>query len=698
MRIALRILTVVGVLFVLAIVALSFALPSIVERPEIRARIEAAAREATGRDLQYESLSAAVFPPSIELVKPVLTGEASGEPPLFTADLVALRLALLPLLTRTVVVDRLRVDGAQVRIVRSAPEKQAAAPPAGTADGAAAPPKPAAAGIRLGVRRMDVEDARVTLEDRSVTPPAVIVLDGIDARARADGALDPVQFEVKAHLASGGDIGMEGTATVSQDFDANVTLSKLETSAFAAYLGEARKLSGFLGGTVHATGTSGEPSALSAKLFLESAVVQVEELALRGKLAVTADLANADGKGLGGPFEVDATEAELAYGGAFRKPAGTAATTTGILKPYSGGALEVDDLHVKIKNLGATGSLTSGERSDVTLAAPAFDLLGWEELVPALADVKLGGRMAMDGLHASMPPMNATGAIVLTDVKIALAGQPPVLLRGRVEGAGNALRSRDLALVVAGQPIALDLTVAPLDASAVGVLAATGRGIDSAALLAAFSKSGAFVTGPLRFDARYQAPLVTKRPITDVVSGSVEYLLGPGRFKGVSVLRDTIERSGSVVQAAVAAGQAFGGRDVQRMYDDAFESIGGAVKVAGGFARFDPIRAVYRDYRVDLRGNVRLSDRALDASGQLVFADAKGAGAMRGQTLPISHIGGTLDKPRVELSPEDIAVVVARVSGSAVERNVGKLIQKLEDKTGGSPIDALQNLFRGRKD
>jgi hypothetical protein len=162
-------------------------------------------------------------------------------------------------------------------------------------------------------------------------------------------------------------------------------------------------------------------------------------------------------------------------------------------------------------------------------------------------------------------------------------------------------------------------------------------------------------------------------------------------------LRDNIARSGDVVQAAVAAGQAFGGRDVQRMYDDVFESIGGVVKVAGGYARFDPIRAVYRDYRVDLRGNVRLSDKALDASGQIFFADDKGAGAMRGQTLPISHIVGTLDKPRVELSPQDIAVVVARVSGSAVERNVDKLIQKIDPKAGASPLEALQNLFRGKK-
>lgn len=291
------------------------------------------------------------------------------------------------------------------------------------------------------------------------------------------------------------------------------------------------------------------------------------------------------------------------------------------------------------------------------------------------------------------------GAVVLGDVRVAAPGRPPIVVRGRLEGAGDALRSRDLAAEVAGQPVALDVAVAPLARAPVGTLVATGRGIDAGALIAAFSKSDATVTGPLRFDARFEAPLASGKPIASVVAGALDFSLGPGNFKGGSVLRQTIERSGAVVQTAVAAGKAFGGRDVKRMYDDRFESIGGLVKLAGGMARFDPIRAVYRDYRLDVRGSVRLADRALDATGQVVFADVKGAGAMRGQTLPISRIAGTVDQPRVELSPEDIAVIVAQVSGSVLERKLDPFVEKLRKEAGGarSPLDALQSLLGGKK-
>jgi hypothetical protein len=634
MRSVLRALAAVAALLVAALAALAVLLPRLVDRPEVRARIEAAARDATGRELSYEALRAGIFPPAIEVVKPALAGETAGAPPLFEADRVALRLALMPLLDRAIVIDRLKIEGARARVVRAPPPVTPAAAESVAAPATPAPrgePVASKPGALFGVRTIDVENGRLSLEDRSVSPPVLLELDDIDAKVRATSSDAPFRFEATLRLESGGAIALQGTATAGGEVDAEATLERVEAKPFTAYLGHGRSIAGLLGGSIHASGPATAPAKVDAKLRLEDAVVALDAVRLSGKLGLSASLASSQGL-LGGPFEIDATEADLAYAGAFHKPPGTAATTSGTLQERAGGGFDVEELRVKIKNFEAHGSVHSLPRQELVLAAEPFELAGWEALFPARAGKALAGRLA------------------------------------------------------------LDVRVSPLSLAPVGALSATGRDIEAGAFSAA-------VTGPLRFDARFEAPLASAKPLTDVVSGSLDFVLGPGTLQGVSILRDTIERSGPVVQAAVAAGQSFGGRDVRRMYGDRFERIGGLVKVGEGLARFDPIEAVYRDYRLELRGSVRLADRALDAKGQIVFADAKGAGALRGQTLPISHIGGSVDRPRVELSQEDVARLVASATGSTLERRLDPLLDRLRKDAGDakSPLSALQNLLRGRK-
>lgn len=643
-----RVLAVVAALFAAAVVAAAMLLPRLADRPEVRTRIEAAVHEATGREISYESIRAGLLPPSIDVIRPALAGGKAGPVPAVEADRISLRLALLPLLARSVVIESLRIEGARAVVVRepaaspapsssaARPSPDASAPSSASAQSPAATPPAPGAGA-LGVRAIDVDRGGIRIEDRTVSPPVVLALSDVEAHARATSPEEPVRFDATMQIESGGSIAVQGTATTGGEIDAAATLDGVDAKPFAGYLAggagrtERRTLAGRLGGTVRVSGPAATPAKIDAKLRFEDAAVELDGVGLRGVLSVSADLSSADGA-LGGPFEIDAIDADLSYGSVFRKPPGTPATVRGTLRARPGGGFDVDDLHVRIKNFDAHGAARSAPGAQLALAAPPFDLAGWQALLPAIGGRDLTGRLGLD-------------------------------LRGSA-----------------------------LDSAPAVTFAATGRDIDARAL-------GEKISGPLRFDARFAAPLASGRPFTDVVSGTVDFVLGPGSFQGVSMLRDTIQRSGPVVEAAVAAGRAFGGRDVQRMYDDRFERIAGSVKVGSGFARFDPVEAVYRDYRVDLRGSVRLSDRALDARGAIVFADAKGAGAMRGQTLPISRIGGSLDRPQVELSPADIAAVVASASGSAIERRLGPVLDRLRESSGGakSPLGALENLLQGRK-
>lgn len=637
-----RALAVAAALLAAVAVGLALLLPRLVDRPEVRARIEAAVRDATGRSLAYDSLSAGLLPPAITVERPSLAGARPGDPPLFAADRVSLRIEWLALLARAVVVDRVRIDRARIHLVRE-PQAAGAAAPAGGAEPTAAAsadgaPSSASSQTRppesrdapFGVRAIDAADAVLTFEDRAVSPPVTHVLEDIRATVRAEGAGAPVRFSVTMRAASGGALAAEGTLAADGDVAAEVVLDRVEAAPVTAYLGEGRSVSGLARGSIQVEGPAASPEKIDAKLAVEDAAVSLDGVRLRGPLALTGHLARA-ADGFEGPFEIDATGAELAYGDAFRKPPGTGATTSGILRSRARGGFDVDELRVRIKNFEAQGALRSAPDREVVLAAPAFDLAGWEALLPRMAGRALTGTLGIDARTAG------------------------------------------------------------LDASGSGSLSASGRDID----VGSFTER---LSGPLRFDARLEAPLGTSRPLTQVVSGTVDFVLGPGTAKGFSVLRDGAERQGSLLGAALAAGKAFGGRDVQRLYGDRFERISGKVRVGGGVARFDPIEAVYRHYRADLRGSVRLADRALDATGEIFFADDEDAGALSGQTIRISHLGGSLDQPRIELSAQDVARMAARVGKPKLERQIAPLLDRLQgDRGGKSPLGAIQELLQGGK-
>jgi uncharacterized protein involved in outer membrane biogenesis len=117
-KLALRALLVLLVLLGAALLALAVLAPRLIDRPEVRERIGAAVQEATGRTLRYERLAVGLLPPRLEAVGVELEGRKQDAP--LRAESVALEVALLPLLARTVLVDTLVVSGADLTLVRTA--------------------------------------------------------------------------------------------------------------------------------------------------------------------------------------------------------------------------------------------------------------------------------------------------------------------------------------------------------------------------------------------------------------------------------------------------------------------------------------------------------------------------------------------------------------------------------------------------
>jgi hypothetical protein len=719
MRVALRALAALAALAVLALALLAVALPRLVKSEAVRARIEAAARDATGRELRYAELDAGLLPPRLVVEDASLAGPTPEAPPFFEGASLELRLALAPLLARTLVADSVSLRGATLHLVRSASGLDLPGPAPGAAKQgetpAASPPADAApaedeAGdaLRMAVRRASLRDLRVVLEDRTVEPPVTWEIRELEASARAESLEAPVAFEAGGTLASGGRVRARGEAVIGGEFHADVDVEALSLAPLAPYLVAGQRAAGTVHGTLRATGPTPRPEALRAELRFEGAEIAADELTLRGKLLVTADLTGVLGRPEG-RFGVDATDATLRYGDAFEKPAGTPATAEGRIVTDEAGQIGLEDTRVRLRNFEATTRLRTGARLRTRIDAPAFELAGWEALVPALAPTPLSGRLALDGLEVATSPLEIGGALALDGLTVKAPETEPLRLDGRLLGEGARLRGQDLVAGFAGQRFPLELELAELSSTPRFSLGARAEDADSNALMTALAERPDTLSGPLDLDARLAAPLAGERAVADVLEGTVRFSIQPGRMKGVSLLRSAFERMGGAGEAALLAGRLKGGRTLQRFYDDAFEELSGTLRIGGGMARSDDLRLVYDNYKVDLRGSVALADLALDLGGTLQIDEevdaalagqetATGSGG-RSRVLPLAHVGGTVDAPRVTLTSEAILQFAAAYAVDSERRD--KLREKIDERlgtgSGDQVLDALEGLLGGKR-
>ena len=106
-------------LVAIALAVLAWALPRLASSDAARAKIQAAARAALGRELHYGKLGFGLLPPSLLVEDASIAGESEGAPPLAKAGRVALRVELWPLLRGQLEVASLAIDGLALHLVRT---------------------------------------------------------------------------------------------------------------------------------------------------------------------------------------------------------------------------------------------------------------------------------------------------------------------------------------------------------------------------------------------------------------------------------------------------------------------------------------------------------------------------------------------------------------------------------------------------
>jgi len=737
------------VLVVAALLALAVALPRLVRSDAARARIEELAREATGREIRYRELDFGLMPPRLVVTAPEVKGESDGAPPAFEAAGVELEIALAPLLSWTVVVDSLAIEGATLRLLRTSdgielPGKEAAseepaasdaAPPLGgdpapepagdearspspsqpeKPGGEAAPPEEEGSGpegdeegFTLAVRELVLRDSRLLLEDRTVSPPAAFELQGLVAKASGESIEAPIDFEIDGVLASGGSLRATGEAEIEGPFRIDLLLTDVALAPLAPYLKKGQRVGGVVSGTVSTLGKEREAERITVDVRVGGGELAAEDLSVRGEMKIQAELEG----GLGdasGTFQLDATDAELEYGAAFRKGRGTAATATGRIVTGPGGRIELRDTQVKIKNFEAEVQLETGARDRTSIEAEPFELTGWGEMIPALAGSHPAGELAIRGLVVTSEPLEVRGALDLRDLRLRRKSGAEVVLRGRLLGSGPEIRSEDLTARIADQEIRISALVTGLAGRPRFATQLEADAVESSALLALVTEKSDTLQGPLELRGKLAGPLGGDRPLAETLEGKLRMRIEPGRLKGVSVLEKTFQGVGGAGDAAILAGRLEGGRTLQRFYDDEFQYLGGTLRIAHGRARTNDLKLVYRHYTVDLRGSVGLRDQALDLQGELTIdpeidgAIASGGPADqkrppgRSRVIPLARVGGTLESPKVKITDEAVVRMAAIYATSERREEWEEKIDKyLGEGSGSQVLQSLDEILKG---
>jgi hypothetical protein len=476
----------------------------------------------------------------------------------------------------------------------------------------------------------------------------------------------------------------------------------------AAYFSRGRTLAGTVSGALQVQGPLTAPNSLDVDLVFQDALVHLEDMTFRGRLALRTQLEGGVEEP-SGPFEIDATEAQVEYGGGFviSKPRGTPATATGRLVREPDGDFDLRDLRLEIRNLEAEGKLRTGSRERLELSAPPFEIVGWGELVPALAPYAPTGRIAVPRLALVPDPLDLRGRIDLQDLRLRPPGRAPVTLRGAFEGHGASLGSSELEAIVAEQRVGLDLELRGLATTPRYRVRANTRGADTNALLGALAGLDDTLHGPLTADADLSGPLGGSAEPLAALVGRARLEIGRGRLKGVSILGDTLEGLGTLGEAALLAEQRRGSKSLQRFTGDEFESISGSFDLAGGRARTDDLRLVYRNYSVDLRGSLGFLDESLDLTGKLTIdeevdaalAPGPGGTASRPKVIPLARVRGTLRSPRIELTREAVVALGLGYQGSQRrEKWEEEIDERLGEGSGREVLDALEGILGGRRE
>ena len=702
MSVAVRI-ALAGLAVVVAFVmGLAMFLPSWVEGAGFRGEFERFAQENLGRTIDYGAVEVRFLPPRLEVANLEIGGSDATLPPAIAARSVAFELSWLALLRGRAVVDELVIDAATLRMVRTDGGIDLLA--------AALPASPAAASARdsavpVSLERVSVRDATVVFDDRVAVPPVVWELIETDIVAAASPSGGAIDFDLAGVLEGSSSVNVTGSASLEGSIAAEVSIQAVDAELLRSYAGAESAISGKLDMGAKLVRASAE-APLEVDLSVSSVQIEavVEELSVSGPLGLAATL-ELEGETWSGPVRLDLNEAALDYAaGTLLKPAGIPGMLTGKLVHRAGSGTQ-GEYQLTLRNAVASGAIEAGPRLRVELDVPPFELTGWGEMIPALAEMDPTGTLGFEGVVFHGDPSDLAGSLALADVLIQPEGVPALLVKGYLDALGNKLVPRDLSATAGTAKFVVEGEISDLFDEGTGRSLAlhlvTPDPVESNDVFSLLEPMRDAVHGALVLDADILLPLGVhwnERPASERLVGDVHFQIGGdeagGRVRGVSLLQKAFDRFGALGHAALLALPARRGKSMDEYYSEDFHVAHATFRIENGAARTQDFEVVHAKYTTRLRGGLRLSDLALDMRGEVVIGeelDAALAGTDSGREriIPLARVGGTALDPTVSLRSEDIAAFTSRY---ALGSN-SKLGKKIDKALGAGASELLRSVL-----
>jgi hypothetical protein len=649
---------------------------------KLREPLQRQASAALGRDAKLGQISLALFPlPAVRVSDIRIAGPKPTDPPFAEIAELRLRVAILPLLARKIVLRALEINGARLDIPFDKSGKPilpgpAAAisepePSARTKEGEPAVP---AAGFALAVDRIAIEGARVEVGPWLIENASVYGQLSLDGTGTFQVGLDlPGMGELRnTEVKLAGLTGPAFELSAQGEFFADLAPLRARFALSPEISGRAR-------GEFEVELAGGELRAANANVDVPDLLVRSGDLVVSGPARAHAVL--------GESYSFDLSDTRVEKTGVFAKPKRTPLSVTGTLGREPN-LSAVREALVKIgTNVIPLGLELERRPMHVQVRRSAIDLAALRELLPPDRP-PLSGRFHVDALDIQLEPLLVTGNAGLDALETKLE-HGPIRVSGPVRGLGKQIALENGSAVVGDQTIAVSASY-DLESGAIAASYDTAN-TQLGALLAALSGRSE-VDGTLVANGQ----LTAASPDIGALAGTGRIDIRPGRIQGFSLAKSLLGTLAALPGVAASAG----GKDLSRYDDERFERLSADYQIAGGRVSTENLELAYQNATAFLHGSVGMNDRSLDLAGRIVLtreADAELAGAKRAKerVIPIAHITGTLDAPRVELDQKTLAALALAYSGNDKVRE--KLDKALGPGASEAVEDLLGNLLGGKK-
>jgi len=663
---------------VILIIAAVVIIPMVVDPNDYKDEIVAAAKKATGRDLGIrDDMELEVFPNLAIRLGGVTLSNANG----FEAENMAaveevdLRVALMPLLSRSLEVDTVVIRGLELNLAVAKDGRTNWEDLAG--DGAkkdAAEPadKSAAQDVAIQVQGIKVADARLVWDDKKGGKHYELAGLNFETGKIEIGEAIPVSLGFTLTSAAP---AQTFEVTLNSDITANEDMNRFDLAGLVATLAAAGE--GLPGG--------GLEIGLKSDISLDNAAgtVAVSNLVLTGPdLELSGNL---DGKGLNkdpafsGAFKLAESNLKqlMALGGSVPVTADPAALTRvsaefGVAASATSAALK--PFAVNLDDSKFTGDFTVKSFDGPALRfALQLDQIDVDRYLPPKSDeetpTETAQAPASEDPLAALRPLDLAGTVNIGALKIANLNTTNIAIT--LKSAGGVLDINPIAAALYDGKVGGSIRVDASKPTPRIAIKNALQNIQINPLLKDFSDNEK-LAGSGNVDVDLQMQGLDPERIKQSLNGRVAVSLNDGVYKGIDVIK-TICSVGTKLDSLLSGATG----ELNQSGDTAFSAMSTSVNFVNGVASSDDLDVKSPLLRVTGGGGADLNKETLDylVNAELVSACEGQSGAaadqLVGVPLPI-RAKGTFSEPKI--SP-DWATLGAELAKSGVKDKAQNLLK-----------------------